>query len=99
MQNHVQSIAAAIMRHMYDNPQAKHSVEGIARYWLFQQKLEERVDQVLSALNYLSRRGLLLEIQNPDGSAYYKLNSDKLDDINTFIARKKPAKDPDCADI
>jgi hypothetical protein len=88
MRNSIRTTATAIMRHMSHNPQAKHSVEGIAHYWLFQQKLEEQVDQVLYVLHYLSRRGLLLEEKNPDGSAYYKLNTDRLDDINSFLTRK-----------
>lgn len=85
MRNNMHTTAAAIMRHLYHHPQAKHSVEGIARYWLFQQKLEEQVDQVLYALHYLSSRGLLLEVKNPDGSAYYKLNMDRLEDIDSFL--------------
>jgi hypothetical protein len=83
----IHNIAAAIIRHMYENPQAKHNAEGIARYWLFQQKIEEQVDCVLAALRFLIRQGMLLEIQNADGSEYYKINNKRISDIASFLSQ------------
>jgi hypothetical protein len=89
MDCHIYDIAAAIMRHMYENPQAKHNAEGIARYWLFQQKIEEQVDYVMAALHFLTRQGMLLEIQNADGSEYYKLNNKRISEITSFLRHIK----------
>jgi hypothetical protein len=82
-------VAAAILQHIAKNPQAKHDVKGIATYWVFQQNLEANVDLVMAAVDFLTEKRFLLEVQNLDGSAYYKLNPDNMEEIDSFIIDKK----------
>ncbi|MFQ5603180.1 MAG: hypothetical protein ACE5HS_07920 [bacterium] len=70
-----------ILRYIQKQPGAKHTARGIAEYWTFQQRLEEKVDIVLAAIAYLVKEGFLEEIQKEDLQNYYRVNQKKLEDI------------------
>lgn len=60
---------------MLKNPEAKHTAEGIARWWIMQQRFEEELERVEKVLGYLIKQGVLQEIILPQNPKYYKLNN------------------------
>lgn len=58
------------LRMRYD---AGDSLEGIARWWLELESVEQSVDEVAQALESLVRKGLLKRI-NRIGTSIYKVN-------------------------
>ena len=74
-----------ILKYIQKQPQAKHTAQGIARYWILQQRLEEKIEVVSGALQYLVQQGFLIEVKNIDGNSYFKVNENKLKDIPDTI--------------
>ncbi|KAA3656318.1 MAG: hypothetical protein DWQ10_15655 [Calditrichaeota bacterium] len=72
-----------ILKYLYAHPDAKHTMEGIARYWIFQQRLEENLDVVLAATSYLINEGVLETVKMSDGQVYYRVVRSKLDELSS----------------
>lgn len=71
-----------IMKYISKNPEAKHTAEGIARYWIFQQRLEEKLEIAKKAIDFLVDEGFLQRIESANaGQQLYKVNKEKLKDI------------------
>ena len=77
--------ARDILNYIQKQPNAKHTAEGISRYWIFQQCLEEKLEIVLNAIDYLVNEGFLEEVQKEDKQYYYCANKGKIDDISSAI--------------
>ncbi len=86
MSNEEQAAARDILEYLRKQPHAKHTAEGIAKYWVFQQRLEEKVEIVLTAIDFLIQEGFLEEVAKTNGSSYYKA-SDKIKDISDLLER------------
>jgi hypothetical protein len=76
-----------ILKFIEKNPQAKHTAEGIASTWIFQQRLEEKIGVVLQVIEYLVKRGFLEEIPKVDDEYYYRVNKSKLGKIQDEIRK------------
>lgn len=88
----VREALIGILRFIEKQPQAKHTAEGIARSWIFQQRLEERIEVVLMVIQYLVKKGFLEEIYKEDDECYYRVNKgmlgqipDEIDNANRTI--------------
>ncbi len=49
----IEALAAEILRYLRSHRHAADSVEGITRWWIKQQRLEETLELVQAALNHL----------------------------------------------
>lgn len=67
-----------LLKYIQKYPGAKHSSRGIARYWIYRQRLEERLEVVMRAIEYLTQKGFLEEIEKPDGNNFFKVNENLL---------------------
>ena len=76
-----------ILKYIQKQPQAKHTAQGIAKYWIVQQRLEEKIEIITSALEYLIQNGFLEEVKMEDGNSYLKVNEKRLKDIPTTIQK------------
>lgn len=76
-----------ILKFIEKNPRAKHTVEGIATNWIFQQRLEEKIEVVLEVIEYLVKRGFLEEVRKMDDESYYRVNKTKLGEIPDEIKK------------
>ncbi len=74
-----------ILKFLQQHPQARHTEEGIAKYWIFQQRLQENLDLVLRAIEYLQKEGFLEKVELADGGHFYQVKHDKLDQIPQAI--------------
>ncbi len=77
--------ACDILKYIQKRPNAKHTSEGIAKYWTFQQRLEEKLDIVISSIRYLVKEGFLEEVPADSNQTYLRLNRDKVNEISTAI--------------
>ena len=78
--------ARDILKYLQKQPDAKHTAEGIAKYWIFQQRVEEKVEIVLTAIDFLIHEGFLEEVEKSSGSSYYKA-ADKIKDVSDLLER------------
>ncbi len=85
MKQEQQSAARDILKYLLQHPEAKHTAEGIARYWILQQRLEEKLEIVLAAMQDLVQQGFMEEVHTPDGGSYYRLAPGKMNDISAAI--------------
>jgi hypothetical protein len=74
-----------ILQHIKKHPQAKHNVEGIAKYWIYQQRLEEKLDIVMQAIDFLLHEGFLRKLTNQDGTSFFSVNESKISKIQQKI--------------
>lgn len=79
--------AVDILKYIQKQPNVKHTAEGIAKYWIYQQRLEENLDTVISAIAYLVQRGFLIEENEISETSFYKVNKDKIVEIETTLKK------------
>lgn len=84
------NIARLMLRYLTQHPTAKDTAEGIATWWLRQQRIEQSVEAVHRALELLVARGLLIEHHGPDLRAYYEINPRRMDEIAAFLGERHP---------
>lgn len=58
----IRFIAHEIRRYIEVRPNARDTLQGIAKWWLSRQRLEESMDDVKKALDYLVEKGIVKEI-------------------------------------
>jgi hypothetical protein len=78
--------AGDILKYAQKHPEAKHTAKGIARYWIFQQRLEEKLEVAISAIEYLVDEGFLIQGNDTASEKYYYLNKKKSKKIPVAVA-------------
>jgi hypothetical protein len=63
-----------ILAYLSENPAAEDSIEGIAEWWLLQQRVKERVPQIQQAISKLVEKGLVIERKSRGSRARYRIN-------------------------
>jgi hypothetical protein len=71
------AIASDILAYLDEHPQAQDTLEGIAQWWLMEQRIKQVISGVRSALSELVHEGLVLEYEGADGQARYGVNLEK----------------------
>ena len=71
-------IAQLLLKYIKNHPDAKHSAEGIARWWILQQLFEEEIALIERVLSYLMQGGILQEANLNSDQKYYKINDERL---------------------
>lgn len=72
----ISSIAQSIKRYLDSRPQASETVEGVAKWWLIQQRYNDSLEQVRQALEYLEQKGEVSRIQLADGREVFRNAND-----------------------
>lgn len=72
-------VAERILRYLREHPEAKDTVEGIAEWWLAEDKITHAVDQVSEAVAWLVEKGHLMERQVAGGKTIYEINTKRCD--------------------
>jgi hypothetical protein len=67
-------LSRQILNYLKKHPQAGDTLEGIAGWWLAQQRIEEVVDEVADALETLIKKGAIKAHTTRSGSSVYKIN-------------------------
>jgi len=70
-------IQIQILNYLLDHPSAEDTLEGIAQWWLLEQRIRTALSEVRVALNGLVAEKLLLASQRTDRQTHYRLNPKK----------------------
>ncbi len=65
------TVTQHILKYLTANPGAGDTLEGIAKWWVMRQQLNDSVDAVQTALESLMTTGLIVERKAPDGRVLY----------------------------
>ena len=74
MRSSLASIRRAILAYLARNPEAADTVDGIAEWWLWKQRIVDVKSDVQKVLDKLAREGLLLARRAGDGKVHYRAN-------------------------
>lgn len=66
-------LAQRLLDYLEKNPHAGDTLEGIASWWLEQQRVEQVVDDVADALDYLVQKGVVRIHKLQNGAPIYKI--------------------------
>jgi hypothetical protein len=90
------AIAADIFAYLLEHPQAQDTLEGIAQWWLMEQRIKQVISEVKSAIEELVHEGLVLEQEGADGQARYRINLENRAQIRARLkqGKRRPGKRP-----
>lgn len=72
-----EKLARRVLSYLEKNPEAGDTLEGIATWWLEQQRIDQVVEEVAEALEYLIQKGVVRIHKTQSGTAIYKIKSNK----------------------
>lgn len=72
---HEKKMAREILAYLRDHPLSGDTVEGVSKWWLMQQRINESVNAIQQVLSHLERAGLIYEHTMPGGRTLYFANS------------------------
>ncbi|MDI6792932.1 MAG: hypothetical protein QME81_08720 [bacterium] len=81
MEHSPQETACQILRYLARHPQAKDGLEGIARWWILQERIDVGVDEVQEAISFLVAQGFIIESKLTGQESCYQLNPAKKEEI------------------
>lgn len=70
-QAEIKKLADEIAAYLRDGEQIADTLEGIARWWIMRQRLQEGQRKVAQAMDYLCAQGLVTMRKLPDGVVLY----------------------------
>jgi hypothetical protein len=79
-------VALQILRYLKTYPNAQDTVEGIAEWWLLEERIRYMITEVKQALAELVARGMVLERTGRDGRAHYRLDSRKQQTVARLLS-------------
>jgi hypothetical protein len=71
-----------ILRYLMKHPEAKDTIEGIAKWWIERERRQPTLKEVERALSFLLSKDLILQTQRKGLPPYYGLNPQKLEEIS-----------------
>lgn len=79
------SMAKMILSYLIKNPEAKDTVQGIAKWWLLNEKIDQTLNNILNAMNFLTIQNLVHENNLRNECISYQINEDEIDRIRELI--------------
>lgn len=73
MNNKKGEVEESILHYLQKSPNARDSLEGIARWWLESVKINKSIDEVANALESLLKKGLVARCEIKGGKPIYKI--------------------------
>lgn len=84
-------LADEVLTYLVAHPQAQDTMEGIAEWWLLEQRIRNAVADVEAALSELVAKGFLVARRGADGRTYYGLNRDKEREVRRHLRNAQAA--------
>ncbi|HEX9668975.1 MAG TPA: hypothetical protein VGC93_05770 [Thermoanaerobaculia bacterium] len=78
-------VAHEILAYLMEHPDAQDTREGIADWWLLEQCIRRRCQEVDGAVKELVAAGFVTERIGADGRVRYQLNREKLTQIRKLV--------------
>ena len=87
------TIVKQVLGYFVRNPKAADTLEGVARWRLLEEQIQNSISQTETAVEWLVAQGLLQEF-NPRGTGrLFRLNPARLDDAIRLLEKtEKPAR-------
>ena len=79
-------IARAILEYVHQHPEAQDTLAGISQWWL-PEEMRTRSALVRDALMELVAEGLILEHKSKDAQLHYRINSQRLKEIEEYLSK------------
>ena len=76
------------MSYFLRHPAAADSLDGIARWRLMLQKIDQTVDETAEALRALVQEGLIEEIRSASGAPVFRLNASRRAEAERLLNRE-----------
>lgn len=67
----IKTLADEVVRYLEKHAQAADTIEGISRWWIMRQRIQEETYSVTLALEYLCENGSVEKKEMTDGSVIY----------------------------
>ena len=77
-----------IVSYLLDHPEAKDTMDGIVRWWMFELRIKREIMQVEHAIADLVQRDWVIARRGADAQVHYGLNSAKAEEIAVALGRK-----------
>lgn len=71
--SHIHHLADEIRRYLKRHPKAADTAEGVATWWLLQQRFHDSLLQVTEALEHLATEGTVEILEQQNGKKIYRL--------------------------
>ena len=81
-----QHLSNEILAYLVEHKEAQDTLEGIAEWWLLEQRIQTRTSEVKAALEDLVARKLVLEYTGKDSRTHYKINRRKYREIAALVS-------------
>jgi hypothetical protein len=85
-------LADEVLAYLLQHPQSQDTMEGIAEWWLLEQRIRHAIADVEAALRELVSNDFLVACQCRDGRTYYGLNRDKEREIRQHLRKAQAAQ-------
>lgn len=82
-----EEIIKAILRYMFEHPQACDSIEGIIDWWVVQGRISIQVEEATDAVRDLVTQGFLVRAVATISSVLYAVNKEKLSEIKMLLQK------------
>lgn len=79
-----------ILAFLLQRPRAQDTLEGIATWWLLEQRLEREVQRVERVLERLVADGLVVKRKGADGRARFSADPERVAEIERLVERALP---------
>ena len=77
-----------ILAYLADHPKAQDTLEGIVEWWLLERTIKFQESQIVKALSELVDKGLIIAHRGKDAQMQYRINQDKISEIQQLIEQK-----------
>lgn len=84
-------MAYDILAYLSEHPDASDTLQGIVEWWLLEQEIKSRINQVERALSELVAKGLVLESKGKESQTRYRINRRKIKQVKMLLRRKDRA--------
>ena len=77
----VSKVADEIIRYLDAHENAADTLEGVAQWWISRQRIQEALEQVQKALDFLCEEGIVKATPVVGGKILYSLNKEALNKL------------------
>jgi hypothetical protein len=78
-------IAREILTYLLEHPDAQDTLDGIAQWWIPEQKIRTHIGTVKKVITELVAKELIHEHRGRDWRVHYRVNGDKTKEIKNFL--------------
>lgn len=78
--------AYSILNYLVKCPSAKDTLQGIAEWWLLKEQIDQAVEKVSKALDFLVSKGFVIVKRCQYQERYYQINVEKIEEIRNIVS-------------